>query len=408
MSRIIQTDVCIAGGGPAGAMLALLLAETSGLDIVLLEQHQAFQREFRGESISQGSVAMLDALGILDKLKRHGYLEVEGLAMYDKGEKLLSFDFNDFPYPHKFTIDLPQPVLIGAILDKARAYPNFRLHMGAAGAQLVEKDGRIAGLVYREKSGDLVTVESSIVVDATGRYTRLREMAGLEAKVEPLKRDAVWFRLPRPANWDNATRIKVDGEHHLIALPTYPDQLRIGLNIEKGSYKEVRKQPIDVFYEKVLALEPLLDGLLQQHIQSWNDTVLLDIFTAEVPSWSRDGLVLIGDAAHTVSPILGQGVNLAIQDAYVLAPVLKDYLAAHPKSIVPSEVLKPFEQSRKEMVAFIQRFQADQEEGLHAASAEAIAARKMKMRALDQSPAKLDLAVNISYGIFKEIPLASR
>ncbi|MBP1965614.1 FAD-dependent monooxygenase [Paenibacillus aceris] len=402
MNHVIQADVCIVGGGPAGAMLGLLLAKQSDLEVVVLEQHQAFQREFRGESISQGSVAILDVLGIMDNLKQHGYLQVEGLEMYDKGEKIFSVNFHEFSYEQKFIIDLPQPVLIGAILDKASGYPNFHLKMGATGVELFEEQGLIKGVVYREKSGELVTVNSSVVVDASGRYTRIREMAGIHAKIDHFKRDAVWFRVPRPEGWESATRIKVDGHQHLIILPTYPDQLRVGINIAKGAYQEFRKQDISIFYDTVCRLEPQLDGIVQEHIQSWKDTVLLDIFTAEVSQWSRDGLVLIGDSAHTVSPILGQGVNLAIQDAYELAPVIIDFLAKNPKTVMPQEAFQSFQLRRQEFVSFIQGFQADQEKDLMAETEEDMSKRRMKMQMLDQSPMKVELATKMAYGIFRE------
>ncbi|BFT74202.1 FAD-dependent monooxygenase [Paenibacillus sp. P36] len=402
MNQVIQADVCIVGAGPAGAMLGLLLAKQSDLEVVVLEQHQAFSREFRGESISQGSVVILNELDILDDLKKHGFLQVEGLEMYDQGDKIFSVNFHEFPYEQKFIIDLPQPVLIGAILDKAGEYPNFHLKMGATGVELIEQHGQIKGAVYREKSGELVTVNSSVVVDASGRYTRIREMAGIPAKIEHFKRDAVWFRVPRPEGWESATRIKVDGHQHLIILPTYPDQLRVGINIAKGAYQEFRKQDISVFYDTVCRLEPQLDGIVQQHIQSWKDTVLLDIFTAEVSQWSRDGLVLIGDSAHTVSPILGQGVNLAIQDAYELAPVILDYLALNPESVIPQEAFQSFQARRQEHVGFIQAFQADQEKELMAESDEDMMKRRMKMQMLNQSPMKVELATKMAYGIIRE------
>lgn len=405
MSESIQTDVCIVGGGPAGAMLGLLLAEQSPLNVLVLERNQAFQREFRGESISQGSVAILDELGILDGLRQQGFLQIEGLSMFDEDQRIFSVNFHDFQAKHKFIIDLPQPVLIGAILDKAQTLPNFSLHMGAACTGLVEEQEGITGVVYREPSGKSITVSASVVVDASGRYTKIREMAGIQAHIQTFSRDAIWFRLPRPDNWEPHTRIKVNGQHHLIILPTYPDQLRVGINIAKGEYQKVKQEPIETFHDQVCKLEPLLDGIVQQHIRSWKDTVLLDIFTANVPEWSRDGLVLIGDSAHTVSPILGQGVNLAIQDAYVLAPAIANYLQAHPKAIIPKSAFTAFEESRRELVNFVQGFQADQEKALMAATEEGMIDRRVKMSMLDQSPLKVQLAMKLAFGIFSAEPV---
>lgn len=396
MSETIWTDVVIVGGGPAGATLGLLLAK-EGVDVLVVERSSDYRREFRGEAISPGSVAILDELGIMDDLKKHGFLNVEQMIMFDRDRRIFGVDFRQFPYQHKFGIDLPQPAVIEAINGKAKEFPNFQLRMGTKCVGLLEEEGQVVGVQCQTKY-EKMDIRCSLVVGADGRFTHVRKMAGLDARIDHFERDVIWFRLPRPEDWGNVTHIKVNGEKHLIILPTFPDMLRIGLNIPKGSFAEMKRKNIHTFYSEVIKLEPSFDGIIQDHILSWNDTVVLDIFTAKVPQWSRDGLVLIGDAAHTVSPILGQGVNLAIQDAVELAPIIVRHLSSNKGEVVKREALIPYEQKRKKDVSFIQNFQARQERMLAAKTPLQVWMRYVTMKLMDVAPWKRAVMKKISYG----------
>jgi 2-polyprenyl-6-methoxyphenol hydroxylase-like FAD-dependent oxidoreductase len=396
MAKTIRTDVVVVGGGPAGAMMGLLLAK-QGVEVVVVERSSTYSREFRGESISPGSVAILDQYGILDELKKHGYLSIEQMFMFDDGRPIFGLDFREFEFEHKFQIDLPQPVVIEAIMKKAAEHPNFQLRMGTKCVGLVEENDQIVGVTCQTDS-EKFEIRSSLVVGADGRYTRVRKMAGLDAKIEHFSRDFVWFRLPRPDHWGNVNHIKAIGEKHMVILPTFPDMLRVGLYIPKGSYGELKKKDIRYFHSEVIRLEPAFDGLIQKHIRTWNDTVMLDIFSAKVSKWSRDGLVLIGDAAHTVSPVLGQGVNLAIQDVVDLAPVIASELSENKGEVIKREVLIPYEKQRKKEVEFVQNFQARQERILAAKTPLQVGMRRATMRVMNVAPWKKSVMKKIFYG----------
>lgn len=360
MTQQIQCDVCIVGAGPAGMMAAVKLTHY-GLKVVLLERSPSFPaaREFRGESISQQSIAIFDNLGVLQELARYDYLKTEQMQVVQGEKLLLQLDFTTLPFQHKCPIDIPQPLLLAELLKLIENRGNFTFLKGANCKGLLEEGDVIVGVQVSTPDGPL-NVRSRLVIGADGRYTKTRKMAGLDAIVTPADRDVIWFKVPRPMQWGNVGSIHMMNGDSLIVLPTYPDLLRVGLSIPSGSFRQWRASGLPAFYAKVDALHRELGLLAREHVRDANALSLLDIFTAQVPVWYRRGFVLIGDAAHTLSPILGQGVNQGILDAVYLAPMVFHALNEND-DLIGEEVLKDFQTQREGRIRFVHGFQARQE-----------------------------------------------
>lgn len=385
-----ETDVLIVGGGPAGALLGCLLARR-GIGVLVAEKNNQLDRDFRGETLAAPSAVTLRKLGFGPALEKHGYLETTAVAMRMEGRKVFSVDYGRFDIG-TLPIDIPQPALIGIFIDAAADLPGFTYLYGTACTGLVEEDGVIRGAVLKQKDGSRTEVRARLVVGADGRFSKVRKEAGLAVRVHPMQRDFLSFKLPRPEGWGDSADLVVDCDKHLVVLPTFPDFLRIGHNLPKRGLGELRKGGFDAFRDGIAAIDPRLRPLLDEHLRSWDDTSFLEIFTAEMDQWARDGLVLIGDASHTCTPILGQGVNLAIQDTVCVAPVIARALECTPADgAVPAAEFEEFVATRRKHKNQVTRFQRLQERALAQRRPLKVMLRRMRFRTLDRLPAKYAL-----------------
>lgn len=382
-----RTDVLIAGGGPAGALLGCLLARR-GIDVTVVEKQRTLERDFRGETLAAASALTLRALGFGPALDEVGYLETHDVTIQLEGRPTFTVDYSRSSVD-ALPIDIPQPTLIGLFLDEARRNPSFRYLTETSVVGLAQEDGKVTGAVLRASDGTRATVRSSLVVGADGRFSRVRKAAGLEPEITPMERDFLSFKLPRPADWGSSALLVVDGDKHLVILPTFPDFLRVGCNLPKRGLGDVRSAGFEAFKAQVIELEPRLAPLMEGALTSWDDTGFLEIFTAELGQWSKDGLVLIGDASHTCTPILGQGVNLAIQDCVALTPVIAEALAVLPPGeVLPAATFADFEVTRRKAKQAVTKFQRMQEGALAAGTPVAIFMRRLRYRVLNRLPIK--------------------
>ena len=386
MTTALTAQVCVVGGGPAGLTLAVELAKRS-VSVVVVEQSSHFDRSFRGESVSPDSVWLLDRLGVLGRLEG-AYQQMHRMEIVDSGSTVMRADFTKFPYPHPYPVEMPQPALLTALAGIGEEYPEyFTLLRPATAIGLIrEGDGPVTGVRARTPDGEVV-VNAALTVAGDGRFSKVREMSGIPYTKVPLERDVVWLKLPFPKEWDDRTyRIRIEGDQHGLFIPTRPDSVRVGFNIPKGGLKELRAQGLTALYERLDRLAPELSGAVREEIRAWSDTSMLDIFTTLVPRWSAPGVQLIGDAAHTLTPILGQGVNHAIIDAVTLAPMVQDAMAEGGGTQALLRAGERFQKAREESVSKSRGLQLRQEQlfALHGAGG---VFRRSLYRVVNQSQA---------------------
>ena len=354
----IVTDVLVVGGGPAGMALGLALS-INGVDVTVLESSATSSRSFRGEAISPDSVFTLRSLGVFDQLPAASHMSVDGLRIVDSGNPVLSLRFEELRADSELPTEVPQDVLLDAMVAAAD-HNRLRLVRSATVSELVRTAGRISGVRYR-RDGAIHEVRSRLVVAADGRYGTTAAMASLPSRRKPMQRDFLWVKVTAPDTWDRSCyQVHMKANSHVMCIPTVPDLVRLGVNIPPGGLREIRASGLSALHDKIGKLVPELADTVAEQVGSWRDTSVLDIFTSYTPRWSTPGLVAIGDAAHTLSPVLAQGVNHAILDGVVLADLLPAALT-HPTDIAVDDACRRLQEIREPSVEIARSLQMRQE-----------------------------------------------
>jgi 2-polyprenyl-6-methoxyphenol hydroxylase-like FAD-dependent oxidoreductase len=311
----IATKCCIAGGGPAGMMLGFLLAR-AGVDVVVLEKHADFFRDFRGDTIHPSTLELMYELGLLEEFLKLPHQKLERLAAQIGDHRVQMVDLTHLPTRCKYIALMPQWDFLNFLADHGKRYKTFGLHMKAEAAGLIEESGRIVGLRATTPDGEL-TIRADLVVGADGRHSTVREQAGFVSDDYGAPMDVLWFRLPRKESDETETFGHVEAGAMMIML-NRGDYWQCAYVIPKGGIERVKADGLDAFNKRVLTMSPFLADRVGQ-LQSWDDIKLLSVTVDRLRQWWRPGLICIGDAAHAMSPIGGVGINLAVQDAVAAA-----------------------------------------------------------------------------------------
>jgi 2-polyprenyl-6-methoxyphenol hydroxylase-like FAD-dependent oxidoreductase len=323
MSAKTTTRCCIAGGGPAGMMLGFMLAR-AGIDVVVLEKHADFFRDFRGDTIHPSTLEVIYELGLIDEFLKRPHQEIREVGGQIGDEFIPFADLTRLPTHCKFLGFMPQWDFLDFIKTVATPYPAFHLMMQAEVTDLIEEGNSVVGVRAKTPGGD-IEVRATLVVGADGRSSIVRERAGFQVKSLGAPIDVLWFRVSRRQTDPGQVLGRVIPGKILVML-NREEYWQCAFVIRKGAFEEVKRRGLEAFRADIISVAPFLKDRAGE-LRDWESIKLLTVLVDRLRKWYRPGLLCIGDAAHAMSPVGGVGINLAIQDAVATANIL-----AHPLS----------------------------------------------------------------------------
>jgi len=314
----LTTTCCIAGGGPAGVLLGFLLARL-GVDVIVLEKHADFFRDFRGDTIHPSTLAVLEELGLVDEFLKLPHQEIHGASVSINGAVMKLADLDAIHPKWNFVAMVPQWDFLDFLADRGKELPGFRLIMQAEVFDLIYDAERVVGVRARTPDGELA-IQARLTVGCDGRHSTVRQIARLPVQNFGVPIDVLWLRIPK-GNTTASPALGYFGDGDFLVLFERGDYYQAAFLIPKGSFDAIKGAGLPAFLDRILKLAPFLASTVGE-IRDWSEVKLLTVRIDRLKTWHTAGLLCIGDAAHAMSPVGGVGINLAIQDAVATANII--------------------------------------------------------------------------------------
>lgn len=325
----MKVRCCIVGGGPAGMMLGYLLGR-AGIDVVVLEKHADFFRDFRGDTVHPSTLQVMDELGLIDGFLKLPHQQLQTMDGMFGGTSVRIADLGRLDVKYPFIAFMPQWDFLNFLRERGKRFASLKVMMSAEAVDLIRDGDRIAGVKVKTPEG-VIDIEADLTVACDGRHSLVRERAGLAIEEIGAPMDVLWFRAGKRENESESLFARVDPGKMMVTFDR-GSYWQCAYVIAKGQYDAVKARGLPALLDDIARMAPILRSGLSE-VKSWDDVKLLTVTINRLPRWTRPGLLCIGDAAHAMSPVGGVGVNLAVQDAVATANIL----AAKLVSGCPSE-----------------------------------------------------------------------
>jgi len=346
----IDTTCVIAGGGPAGMMLGFLLAR-AGVPVTVIEKHKDFLRDFRGDTVHPSTLEVMYELGLLEDFLKLPHSEVKSVRLQIGRDNIILGKFETLPVHCKFIALMPQWDFLNFLAERGKASPGFVLRLCTEATDLIVDGDRVGGIRANTLDGTL-EIRAGLTIGCDGRHSTLRACSGLMSDDFGAPMDVLWFRVTRTRQDPDEVVGRIDRGRMLVML-NRDDYWQCAYVIPKGGAEAVERRGLDEFQRTIVGLAPFLHERMGE-IDRWDKVKLLTVAIDRLRRWWKPGLLLIGDAAHAMSPVGGVGINLAIQDAVAAANILAEPLR---RGVVTERTLQAVQERREFPTRFTQRLQ---------------------------------------------------